>query len=426
MIRRLPCWLLLFGLGWPPAGAAATCAGDGEPVRVERIAFEGNEVTQRITFLRELEFGEGDLVCPRDIELARQAILDLRLFRSVTSDVATLPSGSIVVTYTVRERWYLLPIPRVDASSDADFGYGVSLFWNNIGGLNHRLSVSGVRRELEERTLDNETIIDARYDWRRFLGSRNNLSLTARNSNEAAVAGERRYEDLSTSLGIGLSRQLTRRQTGQGWSLSTSLYWQHGRNEGVEAPPDEGVLTLASVGLGYRDVHSSVYSERGISASVAVSAQVPGVSDYNQSALSGRIARYLPVGERAHQSVHLHAQGATYHGGPQGRRSDAYELGGAGNLRGYEDEFAEGDTYWYAAAEYLRPLYWDWLRGLVVLEAGQVHRANFPEREKDLMLSLGVGLRMRLTWFVDAEVEIGVAYPLLDGDGARGFFGGSS
>lgn len=426
MIRLPSGCVFLAGLLWPLTGGAAECADGQAPATVARIVFAGNEVTRRVTFLRELEFGEGDRVCADDIEAGRQVILDLRLFRSVGADVETLPEGDIVVTYTVRERWYLLPIPRIDASSDADFGYGGSLFWNNIAGLNHRLSISGVRRELQERTLDNEIVIDARYDWRRFLGSRNNISMTVRNSDEAAVAGDQRYEDLSTSVGLGLSRQLTRRQTGQGWSLSSGLRWQHGRNEGAQAPPDEGILTLASVGLGYRNVHSSVYSERGVSAGVAVSAQVPGLSDYNQSALSGRFVRIFRVGERAHQTVHLIAQGATYHGGPPSRRSDAYELGGAGNLRGYDDEFAEGDTYWYAAAEYLRPLYWDWLRGLVVLETGEVHRANFPEREKNLMLSLGLGLRMRLTWFVDAEVEIGVAYPLLDGDGARGFFGGNN
>ena len=89
-----------------------------------------------------------------------------------------------------------------------------------------------------------------------------------------------------------------------------------------------------------------------------------------------------------------------------------------------ENEFGEGDAFWTVAAEYLRPVGWDWLRFLAVLEAGQVHRASFPERDPGLMLSIGLGFRVRFTWFVDAEVELGVAYPLRDGDGARGFAGG--
>lgn len=411
------------GLLAPSLSSAAECADGATRRVVAEIVFEGNEVTRRETLTRELAFGPGDPVCPADLRRGRQALLDLGLFRKVEWREEAVEDGLRVV-YRLRERWYLLPIPRIDANSDDTFGLGISLNWNNVGGRNHRLSMSAVRRQLEERTLDDETIVNAAYNWRRFGGTRTNVTLRGGETRESAVDGERRFQDRETSLGVGASRQLTSYQTGQGWVLDGGLDWKRGSNRGVDAPPDEGALVAPGIGLSYTDLHSSVYSERGFTARVGLSASLPYLSDYNQTRLDASVLHIQPIGKRPHQRLHLRASAGSFHGGQPQRRSDAFELGGAGNLRGYENEFGEGDAFWTVAAEYLRPVGWDWLRFLAVLEAGQVHRASFPERDPGLMLSIGLGFRVRFTWFVDAEVELGVAYPLRDGDGARGFAGG--
>ena len=413
-----------YGLLAPSLLFAAECP-EGERSRpVAEIVFEGNEVTRRETLTRELAFGPGDPVCPADLQRGRQALLDLRLFREVNWHEEATEDGGLRVVYSVRERWYFLPVPRVDANSDATFGLGVSLNWNNVGGRNHRLSMSAVRRELEERTLDDETIVSAAYNWRRFGGTRTNITLRGRDSRESAVDGDSRFQDREMSFGVGASRQLTSHQTGQGWALDGGLDWVRGSNRGREAPPDEGVLVAPSIGLSYTDLHSSVYSERGFTARIAMSASVPELSDYDQTRFGGAVLHIQPIGERAHQRLHLRASAGSFHGGPSQRRSDTFQLGGASNLRGYDNEFGEGDVFWTVGAEYLRPVGWEWLRVLAVLEAGQVHRASFPDRDPGFMASIGLGFRVRFTWFVDAEIELGVAYPLRGGDGLRGFAGG--
>lgn len=423
MSPRCRLALACCGLLLPSVLPAAECLDGSAPRAVMEIVFEGNEVTRRDTLTRELGFSEGDLICPKDIGKGRQAILDLRLFRGVEAQSEATDEGLRVI-YSLRERWYVLPIPRIDANSDETFGLGVSLNWNNVGGRNHRLSMSAVRRELEERTLDDETIVSGAYNWRRFGGTRTNVTLRGSDSRESAIDGEQRFQDRETSFGVGASRQLTSYQTGQGWALSGGLDWKRGTNRGANAPPDEGTLVGSGLGLSYTDLHSSVYSERGFRASVSLSASVPGLSDYDELSFGGSVLHIQPIGKRPHQRLHLRASAGSFHGGQPQSRSDAFELGGAGNLRGYENEFGEGDAVWTVGAEYLRPVGWDWLRVLAILEAGQVHRASFPERDPGLMASIGLGFRIRLTWFVDAEVELGVAYPLRGGDGLRGFAGG--
>lgn len=415
---------------WPVAVAAVppevsrACQPGETPREVAEIVFAGNDVTRRDTMLRELGFAEGDTVCVEEIAFGTQALLDLRLFRAADVAVQENASGTVTLTYSVVERWYILPLPRVDANSDSTFGLGVNLSWNNVGGRNHRLSMTAVRRELDERDRDDETIVSGRYDWRRFMGSRWNLSLSGGYARESATIDEQIFEERVSSAGVGLARQLTSDRTGQGWSLSSGLQWRNSSNIGVDAPPDEGQLTSASVGLGYTNLHSQVYSDRGVSGGVSLVADVAPLSDYDQTTLSASYRHIWPIGRRAHQTLQLRLSAATLHGGPNVRKSDSFSLGGAGSLRGFDNEYAEGDGFWLASVAYLRPVRWDWLRALALLEIGDVARSGFG-RDPGVLASLGLGFRVRITWFVDAEVEFGIGIPLIREDGFRFFAGGA-
>lgn len=83
------------------------------------IRFEGNEVTREHVLLREMSVVPGDPADPVLIERSRQAILDLGLFRQVETQEEATPDG-VALIVRVREKRCLLPIPRLDTSSDGD------------------------------------------------------------------------------------------------------------------------------------------------------------------------------------------------------------------------------------------------------------------------------------------------------------------
>ncbi len=418
------CRILLLGLLFLPVAAqpaSADCAESERPLRIAAVAFEGNAVTRRSTLMQELRFREGDAVCRAALEFGRQAIQDLGLFRRVALEIRALQAGEVKVIYRLTERWYLLPIPRVDANSDAEYGYGLKLKWNNIGGFNHRLELDAVRRELRERTTTGESTLDGSYLWRRVRGTTNTLVFRGGYREEDASDGDRLFQDRETHFGVGISRQLTSTRTGQGWQARAGLGWLYGTKRGEAAPPDDGRLWRLSLGAAYREVRDLVYSERGTKASIGVSTHLPRLSDYDQLLLQGQWARFQPVGRRAHQALHWIAEAGTYHGGPTARRNDRFQLGGDEAMRGYEQESAEGDAYWRVAGLFLRPLYWDWLRALVALELGDTLHSSFPQRDTPVLASLAIGLRIRITWFVDTEVELGIGFPLRDGEGPHVF-----
>ena len=124
---------------WMALAAALSGAASATPP-VGEIRFEGNHVTREEVFLREMALRPGDPADPGRIEESRQAIQDLGLFREV--EIIALPAdGAVDLLVRVREKRYVLPLPRIDASSDEDYSYGAQLRWNNVLGRNHTLNL---------------------------------------------------------------------------------------------------------------------------------------------------------------------------------------------------------------------------------------------------------------------------------------------
>jgi outer membrane protein assembly factor BamA len=174
----------------------------------------------------------------------------------------------------------------------------------------------------------------------------------------------------------------------------------------------------------YDNLRFDVYSETGTRFSTRVEAAAEGLgSDYDYSRSFAAYFRSLPLGDTPHQTLHFLAQGGLVTDGPRSRNN--FSLGGSGRLRGYESDFVEGDRFYYGAIEYLRPIRWNWLRLFATAEIGGADDDIRGETDGRPYASLGLGVRLRLTWFVDVELEAGIAMPLRDGDGPRFFAGGN-
>jgi outer membrane protein assembly factor BamA len=412
-VRRL---LLAFTL------CSAAGAARAEPPLIRAIEFRGNEITQPRVMLREMVVQVGDRAHPQRIERSRQAILDLGLFRSV--DVEQTPAeDGVHLTFVVREKWYVLPLPRLEASSDREFGYGLQMRWDNVWGLNHSASAVGIRRELKESDREAQSSFSASYFWPFVADTPYSLSLFG-----AHVAQDSLHQGQPFGETINVAQALVRRRyadgpASQGWTVGGGLLWRNQDTSGGFAPPRDGRSTAAVGTLSYRDLRFRVYSEEGHVFSSRYEIAGDGLfSDFGYSQLTGGYARFWPLGETPHQTVHVRASAGTFHGGPS-RRRNRFSLGGSSTLRGYRNDFAEGNFFYYISGEYLHPVHWKWLRALALVEMGSARRDVHGRDLRDAYLSVGLGARLRFTWFVNFEFETGVAWPLVEGGGARLFAG---
>lgn len=145
-------------------------------------------------------------------------------------------------------------------------------------------------------------------------------------------------------------------------------------------------------------------------------------------------------------------------GAAQGPGADAYhfEVGGASGgqgvsvlrlgeglffpLRGYATARRYGRFAWSAAAEYrfplllvnrgpgLIPLHLDWLSGTVFMDAGNAWGSEFDvmghdNPRRDALASVGGEITARILplWYANVEFRLGVALPLVEGEGTRAY-----
>jgi outer membrane protein assembly factor BamA len=408
--------LLALLLGLLPAAAMAA------PPRVVALVFEGNRVTREQVLRREMALAEGDRADPALIAASRQALLDLGLFRSV--DIAPREAdGGVSLLVRLREKYYLLPIPRLDTSSDRDLSYGAQLRWSNVGGRNHTLNLYAERGDFpEDRLREAERSVRIAYDAPYVLNTPFRLQLGAERIERRRPPEDGSFDETLGRAQVLLLRDFREGRPRRGWTLGGGLFHQRQDTAGPGAPAADG-RALALVGeADYDDLRYHLYSETGQRFRSRLE-WAPGGGDYTYTQGEFAWARFRPLGDAPHQTFHLLAEGGWRSGGPDSR--SAFFLGGSGTLRGYPSDTFEGERYWRLSAEYLRPLRWNWLRLLALAEVGGTGASLEPTAPRGPHASLGLGVRIRLTWLVDVEIELGAAWPLRGGDGARFFAGGN-
>lgn len=164
MLRR---YLFCAAVLWYCCLTVANASPCTEPqVVVQTIGFTGNEVTKEFILARELTFQPGDTLVTENLEAqleeSRKRIYNLRLFHAVNYSY-TCDNGLVEVTYQVKERVYLYPIPYFDFA-DRNFNawlekkdlsrldYGFILTRRNFRGRNEdvRLRLQhGFNRRIE-------------------------------------------------------------------------------------------------------------------------------------------------------------------------------------------------------------------------------------------------------------------------------------
>lgn len=415
-MKSLPLGLLPLAL----LAAALVARGAGYPPIAE-IAFEGNEVTRPQVMLREMVVKPGDPADPAMIERSRQAVQDLGLFRKVELREESTPQGLRLV-FVVEERYYLLPLPRFDVNSDGQYAYGAQLRWSNVAGLNHTARLHYEQRDRAEKEFGRETSVVGGYFAPFIFGTRVGAGVSALHSTRPVEDGPLGpYEERFVGASVLFTRALSRGPASQGWTLGAGLNWLDQSTSGEFAEPSYGTATGVLATASWRDLHYHVFSDTGAQFYGLVETAAEGVaSDYDYVRYTANYRRYMALGDTPHQTWHVLASAGMYHGGPD--NVEPFELGGAGGLRGYENDFIEGDAFYQLALEYARPLFRDWLRGVLILEGGNVYADPSDFGSGKVYSSIGLGLRVRFIKFVDLEVELGWAFPLTDREEGGRFF----
>lgn len=415
MRALLTCWLLLVAL---PAAAQQTLVD---------VVFEGNDTTRRSTLMRQLTVEIGQPIDDKSAEASRQSIQDLGLFKSVTAALEPVDGGQRL-RITVDEKFYLLPLPRLDFNSDRELSFGGKLDWSNVSGLNHDLELVVEQGENAEDDLGDERVYQLVYDAPFVIGSHYDLRFAASHVttpvtdtvNGVDLTADEREMDFS----LGLFRQLGTRRFGKGWRVGGALNWRSREFVEDPAPPSRGTVTSVTAAADYRDLRDLLFSRRGYAFGIRYETTVDEAgSDFDFSVLTVDGQWTMPIGSAPHQTIGVVGQVGSFHGGSPNRREPQFDLGGGANLRGFDKAEFQGDAIWFGSLEYQRPVFGTQaLRGLVIMDVGAVYDDWGAVTASDIQVDAGIGIRWRIQAFVDLTFEVGMAWPLTAG-GSEPFFG---
>jgi hypothetical protein len=333
--------------------------------------------------------------------------------------------GGVRLRFTVREKWYVLPVPIVQGNSGGQFGYGGQLRWYDIAGLNQTLNLEIVKSKYNEPDRSGQINYQSSYTAPLLGGSRFGLTGALGHTSQDSIdpAGQPYGEVLDNASLLG-NYALSPGPPSRGWNVGGGLTWLRDATSGPYAPPSPGDATALTGAVVYNRLRELVYSEEGRSFGLNMQIAREGIaSAYNFSNLSANYREDWPVGHTQYQEAELRAAVGAYFGGAPGRVHNAYTLGGTRQLLGYSSESVEGDYSHYLAGTFLRPVGWNWLRAMAIVEAGSAYVQPKHFGDRPTYASVGIGVRIRISWLVNVELQAGIAYPLVDGNRPRLFAG---
>ncbi len=129
----------------------------GKPLYADNIIIIGNQKTRKRLVLRELDFKSGSLITSKALERSQANLLSLGIFSSVQIKPVTKNQRKTDILIFLREKDFGVIEVAPGVRSDIGFKLSTSVTYNNIDGLNKRISFQGtVNRRFDLNSLDDE------------------------------------------------------------------------------------------------------------------------------------------------------------------------------------------------------------------------------------------------------------------------------
>jgi outer membrane protein assembly factor BamA len=392
---------------------------DGEAQRtlhIVAIRFSGNAITREEVLRQELDVHEGDVVSPAQLEMARQAIMDLGLFEWVRADLEEVPGGE-AVTFVMKEKFYFLPIPLVNGDpSKGDYSYGLELRADNLGGWNQTVKLKYETEQSDSDTTPLTRSGSINYAYPRLGGGPYNLSLGYSLSQEDfnVLDGNgdltAKYHRNITGISGGLSRWLVLSGPSNGWSGGMGLSYKEQAYQflsGVEAPYVTEQAVSMTAAISFSDVHDKGYYFTGSAYGWKgeLGDEIMG-SDFDFTRHLFYYRTYYHHTPRINLNWQLRIGFADGH--PFG--DEAYSIGGFSTLRGYQTEI-DGNALALSNFEYQHQLdSHPSVRGVWFLDVGNAYAKVGEMDPGKLEAGTGVGLRWRIQSLVNVTLSADAAY----------------
>lgn len=388
--------------------------------RIIDIRLIGNFVTKPAILLQEMVVKQGDVIDFNKIETSRQAIMDLKLFKAVKADILPTKGGAIL-QITVEEKFYVLPIPKLNRDGDGDIKFGGELRLDNINGQNQQLEFSWDRKKFADSDINDRDQIDIDYTYPRIRGTPYQFDLdvqqeTTQEDVLSDTGDPASYDRLGRSARLALSRWAGRKGPSRGWRYGGGFSWVATDHKLITGPDDlltDSEIVTLNVELSFIDIHDRLYSRNGSNYGYGGAYGIRALgSDENFNLQTLFYRGYFSPFDEPHKNINIQIR----LGFSNRDSEESFSLGSSSTLRGYERDSFSGNALFLTNIEYLAPLFgYSQIRGLVFTDFGNTYERVGKIDLTDLKASVGLGLRWKLKSFVKTDLRIDVAYAVETG-----------
>ncbi len=405
--------LLAFLLTGPPAQGREAIGF------IDEIRFVGNKVTQERILRQEMVVREGDRADMTKVEQSRQALMNLGLFKTVTSEFITEDTLNVLII-TLEERFYILPLPLLDVRlEEEEYSYGMELRHDNLMGLNQRLKLTYENKKSVDSEVPLRKEAGFGYTYPRVVGTANSLGVSGKMIREevdetlnGVITGS--YKLDSRNLGFNVSRWLKRVGSSDGWRVGGGMgvgQKIYSRQSGTAWDYDDSQTLEVRFGLDYLDIEEHPYNRSGAAYGYNLALALPGIgSDYSYNRHLFYLRNYhamTAVDANLNTQLRIGMANGSSFGNP------AYSLGGSRSLRGYENDVVRGNAMFQLNAEYHHHLTgYRQLRGVLFVDVGNTWPGVLEADFGKLLPSTGLGMRWRVQSFVDVTLRADYGYAI--------------
>ena len=383
---------------------------------VTEIKLFGNKVTQDFVINDEILIKKGDKFNAKLMEKSRQAIMDLGLFKEVSAKKIELDDG-VEIHFKMNERWFILPVPRVDRSADGVISIGGQIRFDNVFGLNQQLDLTAKQKREEEGEGDKSDVFKLKYTANKFRGSPYGFSFSYSNElkedevEEAdEVIGE--VESFNDKVTLSVRREIKSWRPKENWAVQVGIV-NHLRKlkllSGSLGGRLDGRDIQLKINITSDQVHIEPYRRTGKTYGVKTTwADELIESDFNYYRYDFFYREYRPLPGSGLTNLNYQLRAGYSNGSNFG--GESYELGSSNTIRGIDKDEKSGNVLVLANVEYLRALpSYPKIRGVIFTDIGNVYPTHTLNLLK-LEVTAGLGLRWKIASFVDTDLRIDVAY----------------
>jgi translocation and assembly module TamA len=394
----------------------------GPRVKIGPIRFSGLTRTNEAFLRRHIALQEGQLYSDTAITAARDSLLNLGVFSSVTplpQDQLT-PDGQVPILFRVTQQ--KLHAVTFSGSYATDVGMTISASWEDRDLFDHAETLTFTAAA---NGLGGTGTVAPGYDLKAVFAKPDyyvrgqTLSVSLEALNESLNA----YSRIAEVAGVQISRPLTPHMTiSYGPSFVTERVFQNGTTQSY-------VLVQLPTTLAYNNTDSVLEPTRGINASISLTPTEPvsGTTSAPFLIAYASASTYLAVEPEGRGVIAVRGQVGTIRGASQLQvpADQRFYAGGSGTVRGYAyqtigplfpDDTPQGGLALDAFSLEFRQHIGENFGIVPFVDAGQVSAGNAPFTGR---LRVGVGLGGRYyTSIGPIRVDFAVPMTRIAGDSA--------